>query len=446
MRIAALTPTWLIAILVASAATLSAQAPARSQTGSSGTAQPRAAGHPVPGSGIARDRLARIDALLQRYVDDGRLGGAVALVLRDGRPIYERAVGWADKEAGRRMSMETLFRIASQTKAITSTAVLSLLEKGKLTLNEPVSRTIPAFAKTTVLLPGATAPVPATRAITIRDLLTHTAGISYGTEPRVADLYQAKGLGPAAGMGWYTADKDESVCATMERLASLPFVAHPGEAWVYGYNTDVLGCVVERASGTSLDAFIRTRITGPLGMTDTHFFQPPSARNRLAAVYSSGDDGLIRRAPDGARGQGHYVDGPRRNFAGGAGLVSTARDYARFLEMIRQGGALNGVRILSPRTVRLMSTNQVGTLHSQTGLGFGLGFETTDRYGANTLDSVGAFGWAGAYGTIYRIDPEARLVLVLMIQLLPNATDIRITFPTTVYQALTDMPAAAPGR
>jgi len=146
--------------------------------------------------------------------------------------------------------------------------------------------------------------------------------------------------------------------------------------------------------------------------------------------------GTISRAPDGPRGQGNYVDGPRRSFAGGAGLLSTARDYTRFLEMIRNGGALDGVRILSPRTVELMTTNQVGTLHSPTGLGFGLAFETTDRYGANGLDSVGAFGWGGAYGSVYRVDPKSRLVLVLMIQMLPNASDIGNRFPTLVYQAL----------
>ena len=235
--------------------------------------------------------------------------------------------------------------------------------------------------------------VPAKRPVTIRDLLTHTAGISYGTQNEVAALYEGKGLGPAAGFGWYTADKAEPICDTMERLGTLPFVAQPGEEWVYGYNTDVLGCIVERASGVPLDEFVRTRITGPLGMKDTHFFLRADQRGRLAAVYASGLDGRIMRAPEGARGQGNYVDGPRRSFAGGAGLLSTARDYARFLEMIRRDGTLDGVRILAPRTVKLMTTNQVGTLHSSTGLGFGLGFETTDRFGANGLDSAGAYGW-----------------------------------------------------
>ena len=414
--------TWLaFAAFIAATAALTAQ-----------TAKPRTA---VSSTALLpAERVERIDRALQRYVDENRIGGAVALVLRDGQPVYERAVGWSDKEAGRRMTTDTIFRIASQTKAITSTAILSLVEEGKLTLTDSVSRVLPQFAKTTVASGGSI--VPAKRAITIRDLLTHTAGISYGTEPAIASQYEAKGLGPAAGLGWYTADKDEPVCATMGRLATLPFVAQPGEQWVYGYNTDILGCVVERASGMSLDAFVKTRITDPLRMTDTQFFLPAAQRNRLAAVYASGDDALIRRAPDGPRGQGNYVDGPRRSFSGGAGLLSTARDYGRFLEMIRRGGELDGVRILAPRTVRLMTTNQVGTLHSATGLGFGLGFETTDRYGANGMDSEGAFGWGGAYGSVYRVDPEAKLVMVLMIQLLPNTTDIRTVFPTLVYQAL----------
>jgi len=399
-------------------------------------------------AGFSAERLARIDAVLQQYVDDNRLAGAVALVLRDGQTAYEKAFGWSDKEAGRRMAPTTIFRIASQSKAITSAAILVLLEEGKLTLTDPVSRYIPSFANSKVAIrndaaaPG-TAPeiVPARRPITIRDLLTHTAGISYGTDRHVSALYEAKGLGPAAGFGWYTADKSEPVCDTMERLGTLPFVAQPGEAWVYGYNTDILGCIVEKASGSPLDAFVRTRITGPLGMKDTQFFLPPEQRDRLAAVYTHGSDGKIVRAQDGPRGQGNYVEGPRRSFAGGAGLLSTARDYARFLEMTRNGGVLDGVRVLSPRTVALMTTNQVGTLHSPTGLGFGLGFETTDRYGANGLDSEGAYGWSGAYSTTYRVDPEAKLVIVLMIQILPNTTDIGRKFPTLVYQALTEQPA-----
>ena len=392
------------------------------------------------GGGLSPERLSRIDRILQEYTDQNRIPGAVSLVLRDGKPAYERAFGWSDKEAGQRMTTDTIFRIASQTKAFTSTAILALVEDGKIGINEPAGHFIFSFNKTNVAVKDGSGIkiVPARRAITIHDLLTHTAGISYGTDSHVAPLYEAKGLGPAAGNGWYTADKDEPICETMERLGTLPFVAQPGEAFVYGYNTDILGCIVEKASGISLDEFIRKRITGPLGLKDTRFFIPPAERNLLAAVYASGSDGRIVRAPEGSKGQGSYIDGPRKSFAGGAGLTSTARDYARFLEMIRNGGALGGVRVLAPRTVQLMTTNQSGTLHSASGLGFGYGFETVDRYGASGLAGVGAFGWGGAYGTIYQVDPQSRMVIVLMLQLMPNATDVQQKYLTSVYQALVD--------
>jgi CubicO group peptidase (beta-lactamase class C family) len=393
-----------------------------------------------PRLGFAPDRLARIDRFLQQAVDSGRIAGAVALVLRDGQVAYERAVGWSDKEGGRRMTADAIFRIASQTKALTSTAVMMLVEEGKIALGDPVSRFIPPFARTTVASRADSGRMlaPAKRAITIKDLLTHTSGISYGTDAFVAAQYNAKALGPAAGWGWYTADKSEPVCETMERLASLPFVAQPGEAFVYGYSTDVLGCVVERASGLPLDEFLRTRITSPLGMRDTHFFLPLEKRARLATVYASDSTNHITRAPTGPRGQGDYVDGPRRSYSGGAGLLSTARDYARFLEMMLERGALDGTRLLSPKTVDVMTTNQSGTLMSQTGLGFGLGFQTTDRLGADGLASVGTYGWGGAYGSTYKVDPAEHMVIVFMINQLPNRTDVAAKFPTLVYQALVE--------
>ncbi len=387
---------------------------------------------------LSAERLKRVDSVLQSYIDSNKVAGVVALVLRDGKPAYQFAGGWADKEAGRKMTADTVFRIASQTKAFTSTAVLALMEEGKIGITEPVSDFIPTFAKTSVAVKTGNGIeiVPAKRRITIADLLTHTAGISYGTDAQVAALYQPKGLGPAAGNGWYTADKDEPICTTMERLGTLPFVSQPGEAFVYGYNTDILGCVVEKASGMPLDEFIRTRITQPLGLQDTRFYVPPAQRNRLSAVYATGPSGMYVRAPEGPKGQGNYVDGPRKSFAGGAGLTSTAHDYARFLEMIRNGGALDGVRILGTRTVQLMTTNQSGMLHSNTGLGFGFGFETVDRYGAKGMSPVGTFGWGGAYGSTYEVDPSDRMVVVLMIQLMPNGTDVQQKFSNTVYQAL----------
>jgi CubicO group peptidase (beta-lactamase class C family) len=399
-----------------------------------------AAQTPTPRAPLAStfdsSRVPGIDLALQRYVDADRVAGLVALALQDGKVIYERAFGWADKEAGRKMTTDTIFRIASQTKALTSVAIMQLVEDGRLSLNRRAGDFIPSFAKTSVAVTtdGVMTQVPARRAITIFDLLTHTAGISYGTGASVAKLYEAKGLGPAAGAGWYTADKDEGVCDTMERLGTLPFAAQPGESWVYGYNTDILGCIVEKVSGKPLDTYIREHITAPLGMNDTHFFLPPAQKARLAAVYSSAGGAYVR-APEGSRGQGAYVEGPRRNFAGGAGLLSTARDYARFLEAMRLGGALDGARILSPRAVKLMSTNQIGSLY-RAGLGWGLGFETVERFGASGMSGEGSFGWGGAYGSIYRVDPDARLVMVMMIQLVPNATDIREVFPTLIYQAM----------
>jgi CubicO group peptidase (beta-lactamase class C family) len=387
--------------------------------------------------GLAPERLERIRPVLQRYVDEGQIAGVVTLVMRDGVVVHQAAVGWADKEARKPMREDTLFRIASQTKALTSVAILQLAEEGKLSLSQRVSDFIPTFEKTTVAVTtdGTTTIVPAKRPITLRDLLTHTAGISYGTQAWIAAQYEAKGLGPAAGYGWYFADKNETMCDAMERLGTLPFVAQPGEAFVYGYNTDVLGCIVERVSGQSLDRYFQERITGPLGMTDTFFYVPREKRDRLAAVYASTDGGA-QRAPEGSKGQGHYVDGPRRAFSGGAGLVSTARDYARFLEMIRNDGELDGKRILSPRSVALMRTNQVGDLHSKDGLGFGYGFQTTERYGANGMETPGSFGWGGAYGSYYRIDPKERLTIVFMIQQIPNRTDVRERFSALVYQAL----------
>jgi CubicO group peptidase (beta-lactamase class C family) len=396
-------------------------------------------------NGFSAERLARVDRFLQQYVDSNRIGGAVALVIRDGQVAYQKSVGWSDREAHRPMTADAIFRIASQSKAITSTAILMLVEEGRIALTDPVSRFIPAYAHTTVasLADSGRTVVPARRQITIQDLLTHTAGISYGTERWVAERYAAKGLGPAAGNGWYTADKTEPVCETMERLASLPFVAQPGESFVYGYNTDILGCVVERASGIALDEFIRTRITGPLGMTDTYFFLPPAKASRLATLYMNDSTGHSARAPEGSRGQGHYVQGPRRSFSGGAGIVSTARDYARFLSMILGRGEIDGVRILSPRSVDLMTSNQIPAIYTS-GRGFGLGFETVERVGANGYYSVGSFGWGGAYGSTYMVDPAERMIVVFMINQMPNRTDIASKFPTLVYQALTDV-ASRPG-
>jgi CubicO group peptidase (beta-lactamase class C family) len=393
---------------------------------------------PVGRAAFDPARLERLDTYMRMSVDSQWVAGAVALVLRDGEVVFERAVGWADREARRAMTTDAIFRIASQTKAFTSVAILQLVEEGRIALDDPVSRWIPSFTRTTVASRADTGRtlVPARRRITVFDLLTHTAGISYGTDAHVAERYRAAGLGPAAGFGWYTADKDEPICTTIDRLGTMPFVEQPGERFVYGYNTDILGCIVERASGLPLDRYFAERISGPLGLRDTEFFLPRDKVVRLAAVYRSDSAGRAVRADTGQRGQGHYVDGPRRSFSGGAGLTSTARDYARFLEALRRGGAIDGVRILSPRSVELMRTNQVGTRYSADGRGFGLGFATVDRVGANAYASVGTFTWGGAYATTYSVDPVDRLVLVLMTQTVPNRADLGAKFPQLVYQAL----------
>lgn len=389
--------------------------------------------------GFSPARLARIDTVMQRFVDEGRVPGVVTIVVRHGRVAQLGAYGWADREAGRRMTPDALFRIASQTKAVTSIAVMMLVEEGRLRLRDPVSRFLPGFAGARVAVRTDTGRVfaPVRRAITIRDLLTHTAGISYGTEALVQDLYRAAGLGPAAGFGWYFADKTEPICATMDRLGTLPFVAQPGTGFVYGYATDILGCVVERVAGQPLDRFLASRLTGPLRMSDTRFFVPEAQRNRLTAVYAAAGDSYVR-AEDGPKGQGAYVDGPRTSFSGGAGLVSTAGDYARLLQMLLNGGTLDGVRLLGPRTVALMTSSQVDSLYATPGAGFGLGFQLlTDPGRLGQFGRAGVFSWGGAYGSEYWVDPAEDLVAVFLIQEVPRGDlDLADRFRALVYQAI----------
>jgi CubicO group peptidase (beta-lactamase class C family) len=402
--------------------------------------------------GLSTERLERLRAGMQRYVDEGRVAGLVTLVSRSGRVVQLEAYGKADLEASRAMTKDAIFRIASQTKALTSVAAMMLVEEGRLGLGDPVSRYIKAFEKTTVAVPppaGAAAgtpvgAVPAKRPITIRDLLTHTAGIGYGYGP-AAEQWKAAGI-----QHWYFADRTEPVAAVVERMAALPMDAQPGERYVYGYNTDILGVVVEKVSGTTLAEFFAKRVTGPLGMLDTEFYLDPEKKARLATVYAAKDGG-IERAPDGMPGQGHYVEGPRIAFSGGAGLLSTARDYARLLQALLNGGELDGVRLLSPKTVELMTVNHVGTLLAErgptdAGMGFGLGFDVMEDVGkSGRYGSEGAFGWGGAYYTNYWVDPREKLVALLMTQLLPAAgSDLHGRFRALVYQSIVGPPSGVP--
>ena len=405
--------------------------------------------------GLSSERLLRLRSVMQQYVDEGRIAGVVTYVARGGRVAHLEAFGKADVEAGRAMKTDAIFRVASQTKAFTSVAAMMLVEEGRIGLADPVSKFVPAFKKTTVALPppaGAVpgspvSVVPAKREITIRDLLTHTAGLSYGNGP-AEEQWKAAGI-----QGWYFADRGEPVSAVVERLAALPMDAQPGEKFIYGYNTDILGVVVEKVSGLTLAEFFQKRITGPLGLVDTLFYLPPAQRDRLAAVYAA-KDGRFERATDPKTGQGHYVDGPRVAFAGGAGLLSTARDYGRFLQALLNGGEIDGVRLLGPKTVELMTVDHVGPRLAEAwtdrqGMGFGLGFDVVLDLGATGRHgSIGAFGWGGAYHTTYWVDPKEKLVALLMTQLLPAGdSDLQAKFRALVYQSIVGPPGpVAPAR
>jgi CubicO group peptidase (beta-lactamase class C family) len=424
-RISLLRHSWLFVLLIVAAST------------------PWVGAETLPGAkpesvGISSERLQRLTRVLNAYVADGKLPGGVALVARRGKVAYFEAFGQRDREASSPMPKDAIFRIASQTKALVSTGVMVLQENGDLVITDPVGKYMPEFLETTVAQRKGESyeVVKAKRPITIRDLLTHTAGIGYGGGP-ASDRWEAAGI-----TGWYFADRDEPVGATISRIAALPFDAQPGERFVYGYNTDILGALIERVSGEPLDAFLRTRVLEPLGMNDTYFYLPQSKKDRLAVVYSSKREGGLERAPDPGHmtGQGAYVEGPRKSFSGGAGLLSTASDYARFLQAMLNGGELDGKRILSPKTVELMTVDHIGGVSTTPGQGFGLGFSVVDDVGERGVPgSVGEFGWGGAYHSTYWVDPKEQLVVVYFTQLIPaRNVDDHAKLRALVYQALVE--------
>ncbi len=388
--------------------------------------------------GLSSERLKRLSDALRGYVKEGRLPGGVALVARRGKVAYVEAFGQRDREAGSPMREDTLFRIASQTKALVSVGTMILQEEGCLLISDPVGKYLPEFRETTVAVPkqgGGYEVVKAKRPVTVRDLLTHTAGVGYGGGV-ARDRWEAAKI-----TGWYFADRDEPVGSTVARMASLPFDAQPGEKWVYGYSTDILGALVERVSGQTLEEFLRSRIIVPLGMTDTHFYVPESKADRFAAVYSLKEGGLERAPePGGMVGQGAYAKGPRKSFSGGAGLLSTAPDYARFLLMLLNGGELDGKRILSRKSVELMTVDHLGGVPYRDGQGFGLGFYVVKDLGARgQAGSVGEFGWGGAYHSTYWIDPKEQLVVVYFTQVIPaRGLDDHDKLRALVYQAIVD--------
>ncbi len=365
---------------------------------------------------VSAERLTRLDTFLDAYVADGKLPGAVLQVTHDGETVYHRAAGHRNVEAGAPMQPDTIFRIASMSKAVVSAAVMVLQERGTLVIGQPVGDFLPEYAQTTVAVPaedGAYDVVDAERPITIRDLLTHTAGIGYGYGP-AADRWREAGL-----QHWYFGHRDEPIRETARRIAAMPMDAQPGEQFVYGYNTDILGAVVEAASGQPLDAFLRAEIFEPLGMEDTSFYLPPAKADRLATVYSRTEDGDLVLADAGTpfHGQGHFIEGPRASFSGGAGLLSTTADYTRFLEALRRGGPILGRKSVESMTVNHLPDGLVSLLP---GSGFGLGFAVVSDIGASgEPGSVGEYSWAGAYHTRYWVDPVEELTVVYMTQILP---------------------------
>ena len=380
------------------------------------------------------ERLERLDTFLDSYVEQGRLPGAVLQVTHDGETAYHRATGLRDMEAGAPMRPDTIFRIASMSKAVISAAVMVLQEQGALVIGQPVGDFIPEFAATTVAVPGDDGGydvVDAERPITIRDLLTHTAGIGYGYGP-AAEQWEAAGL-----QHWYFGHREETIRETVRRIAEMPMDAQPGEAFVYGYNTDILGAVVEAASGQPLDAFLQAEIFGPLGMKDTSFYLPLAKADRLVTVYSRTEAGdLVPAHPDTPfHGQGHYVEGPRASFSGGAGLLSTTADYTRFLEALRRGGPVLGRKSVESMTVNHLPADLASL---RPGAGFGLGFAVVSDLGAwGQPGSVGEFSWGGAYHTSYWVDPAEELTVVYMTQVLPApGLDDFSKVRALIYQAL----------
>jgi CubicO group peptidase (beta-lactamase class C family) len=398
--------------------------------------------------GLDEAKLERLDALLQDAVESRQIAGSVALLSRYGRVGHLKAVGWRDAESQVPMTAETLFRIASLTKPITCVAVMMLLEEGKVRLNDPVSKFIPEFSGPSVGTPNilnwGLQVRPTKREITIRDLLTNTSGLTY----RFWDLQPWTTLYRNAGISDGLNHAPGTCLENVRRLARQPLMFQPGTFWGYGLSTDVLGVVVEVASGQDLETFFRERIFTPLKMNDTFFYVPEEKRDRLAALYIPDRHGKARRVGEGLATVGEMefsasypCERYGRYFSGGAGLVSTASDYARFLQMLLGGGELDGVRLLRTETITQMTSNQIGSMKTyfpQYGDSFGYGFGVLTVDG-KPLDvaSTGSYSWGGLFNTYFWVDPKKDLFGVLLIQLFTiGDLPLRQEFKKRAYDCL----------
>lgn len=395
-------------------------------------------------AGFSSERLKKIDVAMNEWVNKGYMNGASALIIRNGKVAYYKAAGYDDLDTKAPLPKDGIFRIASQSKAITSVAIMMLFEEGKLLLSDPVSLYIPSFKGQTVLVkfnPADTTYTtePAKREITIKDLLTHTSGLGYaqiGSRESNA-IYAKSNLTAGIGM------RDANLKDAMTRLGKLPLMHQPGEKFTYGLNSDLLGALVEIISGISLDEFLKTRIFDPLGMKDTYFTVPQAKANRLVNLYTEKPDGSLAKATvqmlNGPVGPSYPLE-KTTYFSGGAGLSSTIYDYAIFLQMLLNNGEYNGKRLLGRNTVRMMTINQVGDVNIANEDKFGLGFQiVTERSSGRTPAQAGTYGWGGAFGTSYWVDPKEKMVLLIYRQMQARThNEVIEKFRALAYQAIND--------
>lgn len=372
-----------------------------------------------PGSqGLSPERLARIDAMLKNAVEEGNIPGVVALIARNGKIVFYNAYGMADNASKKELKKDAIFRIASQSKAITATAVMMLWEEGRFKLDDNINKYIPEFGEAQILdsfneTDSSYTTKPAKNQITIRDLLTHTSGIGYGMidgDERFRKIYSKAGIIDAFTTEPVTIEEN------IKKLAKLPLHHDPGEAWVYSEGLDVLGYFIEIISGMPFDKFLKTRIFDPLAMEDTWFYLPKSKEDRLVSVQEK-VDGKWRKFPVTSYDTDYPIKGAKTFFAGGAGLSSTAKDYAKFLQMYLNQGELNGVRLLSRTTVQSILSNQIGDIWTG-GKGYGLAFELINQKGQDLggNGSVGTFDWGGYFNTQYFADPQEQVIGIIMKQ------------------------------